>query len=180
MAAIALQFQILNANRSGEVLGARWQEIDMDAGQWTIPAGRMKAKAQHVIPLSEATLAILKALRPMSEFVFPNAKGGKLSDTAMVMLVRRMHRRETEAGRPGFLDPKRGEVVVPHGFRSAFKDWAAEATTFANEVTEMALAHTVGSAVEAAYRRGNLLDKRRELMNAWAAYLSDGLSRSRE
>ncbi len=171
VAAVALRFQILNANRSGEVLGARWQELDLDAGQWTIPASRMKAKSQHVIPLSEAALAILKALTPTSEFVFPNAKGGKLSDTAMVMLVRRMHAHDVAAGRPGFLDPKRGELIVPHGFRSTFKDWAAEATTFPNEVTEMALAHTVGSAVEAAYRRGNLLEKRRELMTAWADYL---------
>ena len=168
--ALALRFQILTAVRSGEVRGACWSEFDMTAGTWTIPMHRMKEEVEHRVPLSEAALAILRGMEPTGAFVFSNSRGGQISDMAMTMLIRRMHERETEAGRKGFVDARTAEIAVPHGFRSSFKDWAAEMTSFPNEVSEMALAHTIGSKVEAAYRRGDLFAKRRGLMEAWAAY----------
>jgi integrase len=157
MAGLALQFLILTASRTSEVLGARWNEIDLKAGIWTVPASRMKAGNEHRVPLSARCIAILESVRAISEggYVFPGtAKGSALSIMSMTMLLRRMN----------------ADCTV-HGFRSCFRDWAAETTGFPHEVCEMALAHTVSNKVEAAYRRGDLFDKRRELMNAWANYL---------
>jgi integrase len=165
IAARAFEFAILTLARTGEVLGARTNEIDVTAKIWTVPAGRMKAGREHRVPLSERALLVLdemKALRPAGEaqdeaaaFVFPGAKRGKpLSNMAFLMLLRRMGR----------------DVLTAHGFRSTFRDWAAESTGFPAEVAEMALAHTVGDKVEAAYRRGDLFEKRRRLMAAWAAF----------
>jgi integrase len=156
--ALALEALILTAARSGEVRGARWGEIDPVERLWTIPGERMKAGCEHVIPLSDPVLAVLeraKAWREAgSDLVFPGQRRGKvLSDMTLTKICR-------DAG----LD------VVPHGFRSAFRDWTAETTDFAGELAEKALAHAVANKVEAAYRRGNLLEKRRELMDAWAAY----------
>jgi integrase len=156
-AALALEFAILTAARSGEVLGARWDEFDLDRAVWTIPATRMKAGREHRVPLSRRALKILKAMREArdSDFVFPGQKSGKpLSVMALEMVLRRM---------------KIDDVTV-HGFRSAFRDWAAECTNFTNEVCEAALAHVIENKAEAAYRRGDLFDKRRKLMEAWAAY----------
>ena len=173
ISALALQFQILNTNRSDEVFGARWQEFDLAAGVWLIPAERMKMEEEHRVPLSPPALDILKAMQAVSDgdYVFPGRRGDKpLSDMALTQLIRRMHADELKAGRKGFLDPKYNEVAVPHGFRSSFKDWAAETADFANEVTEMALAHAIESKVEGAYRRGDLFKKRRNLMQAWADY----------
>jgi integrase len=153
----ALEFLILTATRTGETLGATWDEFDLAARLWTIPATRMKAGREHRVPLSEAAARVLESLQEarQSDFVFPGARQGRpLSEMALLMLLRRM----------GF-----GEITV-HGFRSAFRDWAAERTTFPREVAEMALAHAISDAVEAAYRRGDLFDKRRKLMDAWAAY----------
>ncbi|GAA4777200.1 tyrosine-type recombinase/integrase [Novosphingobium ginsenosidimutans] len=159
LAARALEFTILTAARSGEVLGATWGEIDLEAAIWTVPAARMKANKEHRVPLSPRAVAILKAVQPLntkgiaSAPVFPGTKGGGLSSMAMGMLMRRLDRKETV-----------------HGFRSAFRDWSAETTGFAHEVCEMALAHVIGNKAEAAYRRGDLFDKRRKLMEAWASY----------
>jgi integrase len=149
VAARALEFAILTAARTGEVIGARWDEIDLTAKLWTIPGERMKAGREHRVPLSEAALEILRPLyeRRTGDRVFP------LSNMAMAMLLRRM-----------------GRVETVHGFRSTFSDWCSEMTNFPSEVREMALAHVVGDKVEAAYRRGDLFEKRRQLAEAWARF----------
>jgi integrase len=156
-AARALEFIILTAARTGEALGATWNEIDFKNRTWTVPAGRVKAGKEHRVPLNGAALKILETLHKLrvGDFVFAGAKPGRpLSEMATLMLLRRMGR---------------GDITA-HGFRSSFRDWAAECTSFAREVMEMALAHTIGSAVEAAYRRGDLFEKRRRLMEDWATY----------
>ena len=151
----ALEFLVLTAARSGEVRGATWQEIDMDAAVWTVPAERMKAGKEHRVPLSPQALALLADLPRAHgiELVFPAPRGGLLSDMALTALMRRME-----------LD------AVPHGMRSTFRDWTAERTNYPREVAEMALAHTIGNAVEAAYRRGDLFTKRAEMMAEWAIF----------
>jgi integrase len=157
IAARALEFLILTATRTGETLGAIWDEVDMEAQLWTIPAGRMKAGKEHRVPLSNAALAVLQQMQAIrhSDYLFPGGRDSRpLSEMSLLMLLRRM---------------KHGDITA-HGFRSTFRDWAAERTTFPREVAEMALAHAVPNAVEAAYRRGDLFDKRRKLMEAWAAY----------
>ena len=157
VSARALEFTILTAARSGEVLGARWSEIDLDAKVWTVSAGRMKAAREHRVPLSERAVEILSALAAVKvgDYVFPGAKRGKpLSVMALTMVMRRMGM----------------EAFTVHGFRSAFRDWAGERTKFPREVAEAALAHVVGDETERAYRRGDALEKRRALMEAWAAF----------
>jgi integrase len=155
---LALETIILTAARSGEIRGATWDEVDLERGLWTIPAKRMKAGREHIVPLSEPAIAAFKRAiafkRVGSDLVFPGLVRGKpLSDMAFTKLLRDL-----------------GAPVTTHGFRSSFRDWCAECTDFPAEVAEMALAHAIGSKVEAAYRRGNLLEKRRELMNAWARF----------
>jgi len=152
-AALALEFAILTAARSGEVIGATWAEVDLAKAVWTIPASRMKAGKEHRVPLSPRAVAILEATKPLgSQFLFAGNRG-KLSIMAMTMLLRRM----------------KADVTV-HGFRSTFRDWSAECTGYAHEVCEMALAHTIGNKAEAAYRRGDLFEKRRRLMADWATF----------
>ena len=155
MGARALEFGILTAARSGEVRGATWAEIDLQGRRWAIPKDRMKAGREHRVPLSDAALEILSALPKLAEsaLVFWSPRGGQLSDMALTAVLRRMK-----------------VSAVPHGFRSTFRDWAAERTNYPNEVAEMALAHTVGDKVEAAYRRGDMLEKRAMMMSDWAAY----------
>lgn len=158
VAALALEFTILTAARSGEVIGAKWDEVDLDKAIWIVPAERMKAGKEHRVPLSPRAVEILRAVKLLSpKWVFPGVKGAKLSVMAMAMLLRRM----------------KADVTV-HGFRSAFRDWSAECTGYAHEVCEMALAHTIGNKAEAAYRRGNMFDKRQRLMDDWAAYCASG------
>jgi integrase len=155
--ALALEFAILTAARSGEVLGARWDEFDVERAVWIVPAGRMKAGREHRVPLSRRALQIVKELHKTrtNEFVFPGEKAGRpLSGMALEMVLRRM----------------RVEDATVHGFRSSFRDWAAECTSSANEVCEAALAHVIENKAEAAYRRGDLFEKRRRLMDAWALY----------
>jgi integrase len=170
ISARALEFLTLCACRSGEVRGATWGEIDIDAGLWTIPAHRMKAKKEHRIPLSPGALALLRVLPRIEgcDFVFPAARGGALSDMALSAVMRRMQESETAAGHKGWLDPRSGRPAVPHGVRSTFRDWAAE-TGAARDMAEIALAHVVGSEVERAYRRSDMLERRRALMSAWDA-----------
>jgi integrase len=160
MGARALEFAILTAARSGEVRGAQWSEIDLDRAEWIIPAERMKAGEPHRVPLSEPVLAILRemaALKDGSGLVFRGQrKCTPMSDMTLTAVLRRMGK---------------GDLTA-HGFRSTFRDWAAESTHHPNHVVEQALAHTIGSAVEAAYRRGDLIAKRRALMDEWAAYLA--------
>jgi integrase len=157
IAALALEFTILTAARSGETLGTRWKEIDFEQGVWTVPAARMKAGKEHRVPLSAPALAILNKLDAArtGEYVFPGQRpGNPLSGMAMEMILRRM---------------KIDDVTV-HGFRSAFRDWCGEVSTFPREVAEAALAHVAGDQTERAYRRGDALNKRRALMKAWAQY----------
>jgi integrase len=161
VAARALEFLILTAARSGEVYGAPWPEIDLEAKTWTVPASRMKAGREHRVPLSSRAVEIVETMRAgrESDFVFPGRRrGAQLSHVVMAKTIERM-------GVSG---------ATPHGFRSAFRDWAGDMTHFPREVAEAALAHVVGDAAEQAYRRGDALEKRRKLMDEWDAYLRGG------
>jgi integrase len=157
-AALAFRFLILTAARTSEVLQARWSEIDRDKATWVIPAERMKSRREHRVPLSPVAMAVLdKSMGKHAEFLFPGPSDkGPLSSMSLLMLLRRMGRND----------------VTAHGMRSAFRDWAAETTSFPREVAEMALAHVIESDTEAAYRRGDLFEKRQKLMDAWSAYLT--------
>ncbi|SBW04857.1 Integrase family protein (fragment) [uncultured Alphaproteobacteria bacterium] len=155
----ALEFTILTAARTSEALNARWEEFDLDAKVWNIPGERMKGRKDHRIPLSKAAMTVLTKMAEVRQgaFVFPGERKERpFSNMAFLQLLRRIGRAD----------------ITTHGFRSTFKDWASEQTDFPNEVTEMALAHSIPSKVEAAYRRGDLLDKRQELMEAWGAFCS--------
>lgn len=174
-ASLALQFAILTAARTGEAIGATWGEIDEAAKVWTIPAVRMKAKREHRVPLSGAALDVLAKARAMAARISPNASvflgrdgKGSLSGMALAMLLRRMN--DAPAGSPPPWVDRDGREVVPHGFRSTFRDWCSEATSFDRDTAEAALAHTVKDKVEAAYRRGDQMEKRRRLMEAWAEH----------
>jgi integrase len=157
MGARALEFAILTAARSNEVRGATWAEFDLNARTWTVPAERMKAKKEHRVPLSAQAVQLLKALPTIADetLVFFSSKKGKpLSDMTLTATLRRMNRND----------------ITAHGFRSTFRDWASEATAYPGDVVEMALAHTIGNKVEAAYRRGDLFEKRARLMADWATF----------
>lgn len=158
-AARALKFAILTAARTGEVIGVRWAEIDFAAKIWIVPAERMKSNREHRVPLSSASLKMLAGLEKsqVSDFVFTGRNGGSLSNMALLMLLRRMGHAELTA----------------HGFRSTFRDWAAEKTNFQAEVAEAALGHVVGDKVELAYRRGDFFEKRSTLMESWSGFTAD-------
>jgi integrase len=151
----ALELTILSASRTGEVIGARWSEIDAVARLWTVPAARMKSGREHRVPLSDRALEIIGEQRREGEFVFAERRAGApLSNMSMLELMRDM----------------RGKGATVHGFRSTFRDWAAEQTSYPNELGEIALAHVVSDKTEAAYRRGDMMEKRRRLMADWGAY----------
>jgi integrase len=156
VAARALEFTILTAARTGEIIGARWSEIDLQEKTWIVPAGRIKGGREHRVPLSDPALAVLRKLprERGNDFVFIGPRRGGLSNMALAAVLKRMGR----------------DVITVHGFRSTFRDWAAERTNYQNHVVEMALAHVVGEKVEAAYRRGDLFEKRRRLMAEWAKF----------
>lgn len=158
-AARALEFAILCASRSGEVRGVTWSEIDLEARVWTIPSDRMKAGKEHRVPLSESAIRIIQRQPRLasSELVFAAPRGGQLSDMTLSAVMRRMN-----------VD------AVPHGFRSTFRDWISERTSYPRDLAEQALAHTLENKVEAAYRRGDALEKRRELMQAWDDFCGSG------
>lgn len=163
MSARCLEFVILNACRSGEARGATWSEVDLQAGTWSIPAERMKAGRPHRIPLSTAALQLLESMPKFegTDLIFPGRDIEKpLSDMSLTLVMRRMKL-----------------TAVPHGFRSTFTDWTAERTGYPAEVREMALAHAIGNDTEAAYRRGDLFDKRRQLMGEWAKFLNTPLAK---
>ena len=173
---LALQFQILTACRSGEVRGARWAEIDLAEKTWRIPASRMKAGREHLIPLSASALAILERLPKTGELVFPSpSKGVELSDMSLTAIIRRMNTAAEKAGGKLWLDEVQNKPVVPHGFRSAFRDWAGEVSNHARETVEHALAHGIPGKTEAAYARGSHFSKRRKLMQDWAHVCEHGL-----
>lgn len=159
----ALEFAILTAARSGEVRGATWTEIDKDAKVWVIPGDRMKAGREHRVPLTEQTIRILDALPRVagSNYVFTAPRGGQLSDMTLSAVIRRM-----------------GAPCVPHGFRSTFRDWASERTNYPSDMAELALAHTISDKVEAAYRRGDMFEKRRRMMADWASFCGKAESKA--
>jgi integrase len=155
--ALALELCILTAARSGEILGMQWAEVDLKNKIWTVPAGRMKAGREHRVPLAPRAVAILRQLEKINtgEFVFPGqARSKPLSNMAMEMVLRRM----------------KIEDATVHGFRSSFRDWAGNVSSAPREVVETALSHVIGDKAEQAYRRSDALEKRRKLMDAWAAY----------
>lgn len=154
MGARALEFAILTAARSGEVRGATWDEVNLPEAVWIIPATRMKAKREHRVALNAEAVALLESLTRTSDVIFPNRKGGVLSDMTLTAVLRRM---------------ERGDITA-HGFRSTFRDWCSERTNYPRDVAEMALAHTIGDKVEAAYRRGDLFEKRRLMMRDWGKF----------
>jgi integrase len=156
IAARALEFAILTAARTSEALGAKWSEIDLDARVWIIPAQRMKAGREHRVPLADRAIEIIKNMMAskQSDYIFYGDRRATLSNMSLLMLLRRMGRND----------------ITTHGFRSTFRDWVEEQTDTPRAVAEMALAHTIGSVVEAAYRRGDLLDKRKTLMDQWGFY----------
>lgn len=171
-AARALEFAILTAARSGEVRGARWREIDLEAKVWSVPADRMKRRRPHAVPLSVRALELLKALPEGApdDLIFPSDQnpGEPYSDMALSAVVRRLHDVDVKNGGPGFVDPHSdGRIATPHGFRSVFRDWCAE-THVPREVAERALAHVVKDSTEAAYNRTQLVEQRRPVMQAWA------------
>jgi len=165
--ALALQMLILTATRTREVLLATWDEIDLEAAIWTIPASRTKARREHRVPLSKAAMAILRRLPRVEDnnHLFIGARQGKpLSNMAMLQVMRGM----------GYgVNGDRGDYV-PHGFRSSFRDWSGEVSSFPRDVCEMALGHVIESKVEAAYRRGDLFEKRRRMMSEWAEWCGKG------
>lgn len=156
-AARALEFVILTAARSGEVRGMTWSEVDMNSGAWVVPAERMKAGKEHRVPLSSLAVSLLERMprHEGNDLVFPSPRGGLMSDMSLTAVMRRMDREE-----------------VPHGFRSTFRDWAGELTHYPRDMAEMALAHAIASATEASYRRGDMFEKRREMMEDWADFVS--------
>jgi integrase len=154
MGARALEFAILTAARSGEVRGATWSEINLTDATWTIPASRMKAGREHRAVLNDEAVALLESMPRTGDLIFPNTKGEKLSDMTLTAVLRRMNRSD----------------ITAHGFRSTFRDWCSERTNYPSAVAEMALAHAIGDKVEAAYRRGDLFEKRRRMMREWGKF----------
>jgi integrase len=158
VSAVALRFLILTAARTGEVLGARWTEIDLAEKTWTVPAIRAKTKRDHIVPLSTGALAALREVEPLrgvsGDFIFPGHKGGGLSSMALLVLLQRQMNR----------------AVTAHGFRSAFRDWCGDEGDVPRELAEAALAHVVRDATERAYRRKSAVERRRKVMQAWCDY----------
>ncbi len=175
----ALEFLTLTATRSQEIRGALWDEIDLDMALWIIPAARMKMEREHRVPLSVAAVEMLQSLPRLegNPLVFPAARGGQLSDMTLSATMKRMHEASIAKGDAGFVDRASKRRAVPHGLRSTFRDWVAERTTYPGDMAEVALAHRISNAVEASYRRGDMIEKRRNMMGDWAGYLA-GLERS--
>ena len=169
VAARALELSILTGTRSGEVRGSTWDEIDLQAKLWTIPAERMKANKQHSIPLSSQAIQLLRDLDRRSTLVFPGLRGKEMSDMSLGKIVKGIHQRSQDKGEPGYTDKySNNRVVTPHGFRSTFRDWAGEQSSFPREVIEHALAHQLSDKSEAAYQRKTSIPKRIKLMQVWA------------
>jgi integrase len=184
MGAAALRFSILTSARTGEVRGMTWRELDLSAALWSVPGVRMKARKLHRVPLPPPACGLLRELLPIQPhpeaLVFPSVRGKPLSDITISAVIRRMNE-DAESGavsmQPRWRDYE-GRAVVPHGFRSTFRDWAGETRKEGREVVERALAHTVKDKVEAAYARSDLLEKRRPLMAAWADWCTSDEAKS--
>lgn len=181
IAARALEFAILTAARPSEVIGSKvdlksgasWAEIDERRALWVVPGERMKAGRRHTVPLCGAALELLERIPRQAELIFPGPRGA-MSNATLGAVIDRMHAKDISAGGKGFIDPAQGRIVSPHGMRSAFKEWARQnARQFPDELSELALAHVSGDATRAAYARGELVEERAELMQAWADYLSN-------
>ena len=169
----ALEFAILTAARSGEVRLATWKEIDLEAALWTIPAERMKAGREHWVPLSKQALKLLQALPKIvgNDYLFPGERDKKpLSDMTLSAIIRNFNEAKDDQVQR-WIDPKNGDTVVPHGFRSTFRDWSAEVGHYPREVAEHALAHSLPDKVEASYHRGTMLERRRPMMQTWANFI---------
>jgi integrase len=178
----ALEFLTMTAVRSKEVRGARWDEIDMEKALWVIPDARMKMGREHRIPLPDRAVALLKALPRLDSnpLVFPAPRGGQMSDMTLSATMKRMHEADRAKGGAGFIDGQSKRRAVPHGLRSTFRDWVAERTTYPGDMAEVALAHKISNAVEASYRRGDMIEKRRKMMGDWAGYLAGNIRTSAE
>lgn len=175
MGARCLELTILCGSRQGETRGARWSEIDLAERKWRVPAGRMKARVAHTVPLSKAAVTLLEALPRMagSDLVFPAPRGGEMSDMTLGKVVKDMHSRELKAGRKGWIDPEQDNApIVPHGFRSTLADWAADYLRIEDEIAERSLAHAVGTDVSRRYKRTQMLERRGEFLDLWASYCS--------
>ena len=187
MGAKALQFITMNASRSGEVRGMTWDELDIDPEQthletttrdiatsatWIIPASRMKAKKEHRVALTSESVALLRSLPRIKNcsLVFPSTKGKQLSDMTISATMRRMHAEDIRRGGRGYIDPQVKRPAVPHALRSTFRDWAAE-RGYDRDMAEIQLAHTVGDASERSYRRTDMIERRRSMMQAWGYFL---------
>ena len=170
----ALEFAALTASRSQEVRGALWDEIDLDKALWVIPGARMKMDKEHRVPLSARAVEMLKALPKLegNPLVFPAARGGQLSDMTLSATMKRMHESDISQGSAGYLDRVSKRPAVPHGLRSTFRDWVSELTTYPGDMAEVALAHKISNAVEASYRRGDMIEKRRRMMADWADFMA--------
>lgn len=170
----ALEFLALTTARSGEVRGMVWSEINLEAGIWIVPAARMKANNEHRVALSSAAIEILSKLPrlPETEYVFPAPRGGKLSDMSISACMKRIHSSQLKIDGKGYVDRQTQRPAVPHGLRSTFRDWVAERTEYPRDMAEIALAHQVGSEVERAYRRSDMIEKRRAMMEDWSGFLN--------
>lgn len=169
----ALELAALTATRSQEVRGALWDEIDLKAALWIIPGARMKMGKEHRVPLSSRAVKMLEALPRLKDntLVFPAARGGQLSDMTLSATMKRIHESEIAKGGTGFLDRTSKRPAVPHGLRSTFRDWVGEKTAYPGDMAEVALAHKISNAVEASYRRGDMIEKRRRMMGDWAEFI---------
>lgn len=173
MGAACLTLTILCGSRQGETRGARWSEISLEEHKWRVPAGRMKARVAHTVPLSDAAVALLEGLPRLagSDLVFPSPRGKEMSDMTLGKVVKDMHAREVKAGRRGWVDPEQENApVVVHGFRSTLADWAAEYLRIDDEIADRSLAHAVGNDVSRRYKRTQMLERRGEFLGQWAAF----------
>ena len=173
-----LELLIYTGVRSANAREMKWSEIDFESATWTIQGQNMKGKQTHRVPLPDCVLDLIKSMARYegNDFVFQGRSNNAMSDATMNTLIKRMHKSEVKAGNKGFLDPNTdSRVAVVHGFRSTFADWAAECTTYAPELREMVLAHSLGSKTQAAYQRGDLFSRRRLMMNDWANYINSRL-----
>ncbi len=177
VSARALEFVTLTAARSGEVRGAVWDEFDLVEKIWTVPTERMKADKEHRVTLTDEAIALLNRMPRLnsSRYVFAAPREGQLSDMALSQVMRRIHADDVEQGGSGFVDSTSKRPAVPHGLRSTFRVWVAEKTDFSSDMAEHALAHAVGNAVERAYLRSDMVEKRRGMMEAWDRFLRGSL-----